>query len=105
MAKPPTPLFDEIDSLQESCNLSKLTTDQKKDYHQACQFLLCYQNNKMTFTAYRREIERLLQWCYFKANKSLKQLRRDDIDKYIKFCLKPLKSYPSGKLVCNPSIN
>ncbi len=89
----PTPLFDSIEVLEEQHELSRLTAAQNRDYQQARRFLLCYKDNKMTFTAYRRELERLLQWCNLKASKTLKQLRHDDLDRYIKFCQKPLKSW------------
>jgi len=95
----PTPLFDEVDTLKTRQPAAYLTATQNKDLLQADQFLLCYQNNKATFTAYRREVERLLQWCFLKENKTLKQLKRDDIDSYIKFCMKPLKSWIGVKKV------
>lgn len=95
----PSPLFDKVAVLQERLKLPQLTAAQNSDYKQACHFLLCYKDNQTTFTAYRREIERLLQWCYFKEGKTLKQLRRDDVDRYIRFCLKPLKSWIGLKKV------
>ena len=36
----------------------------KKDYIHAYNFLLSYRGSIDTFTAYRREIERLLQWTW-----------------------------------------
>jgi site-specific recombinase XerD len=95
----PSPLFDNIKYLKNQDQFPHLTDLQKRDAQKAKEFLLCYQNNEMTFVAYRREIERLLQWCYLKANKGLKELRRDDIDQYIKFCQKPLKSWIGLKKV------
>ena len=92
-SKLPKPLFDNVEALENRCNLPQLTTAQNRDYHQSCQFLLCYKNNSMTFTAYRREIERLLQWSHLIAKKTLKQLHSNDIDSYVKFCQKPLKSW------------
>lgn len=97
--KTPTPLFDSVDVLKTQTDLPNLTAAQNRDFQQARQFLLCYKNNSMTFVAYRREIEHLLQWCQLKANKTLKQLRRDDIDRYIQFCQKPLKSWIGVKKV------
>jgi len=91
--KTPTPLFDNVDALKNQTDWPHLTEAQNRDFGQARQFLLCYKDNAMTFVAYRREIERLLQWCHLKANKTLKQLRRDDIDQYVRFCQQPLKSW------------
>jgi len=95
----PIPLFDNIESLEDGSLPSGLSLTQKRDYHQARQFLLCYKDNSSTFVSYRREIEKFLQWVFVKANKSLKQLRRDDLDGYIKFCMKPPKSWIGLKKV------
>jgi site-specific recombinase XerD len=97
--KIPTPLFDNLDALKIQTSLSHLTDTQNRDFQQARQFLLCYKDNAMTFVAYRREIERLLQWCHLKSHKTLTQLRREDIDQYIRFCQKPLKSWIGLKKV------
>ena len=94
------PLFDLIDTVANKINyLDWLTPAQNKDYEQAVKFLRCYSNNDTTLNAYRREVERLLQWIMLKANKTLKQLAREDIDSYIKFCQKPSKSWISLKRV------
>ncbi len=97
--KTPIPLFDNVDNLSNQTKISRLTSTQNRDFQQARQFLLCYKDNAMTFVAYRREIERLLQWCHLKANKTIKELRRYDIDQYIRFCQKPLKSWIGLKKV------
>ncbi len=93
------PFFGDANSLQTTDILPNLTPTQNRDFQQACQFLLCYKNNKMTYNAYRREIERFMQWWFHRSRKSLKQLRRDDMDTYIKFCIKPLKSWVGLKKV------
>jgi site-specific recombinase XerD len=97
--KTPTPLFDNIEILKKKNECHQLTALQNKDFKKAREFLLSYQNNSMTFVAYRREIERLMQWCHLKTNKILKQLKRDDIDQYIRFCQKPSKSWIGLKKV------
>ncbi len=66
------------------------------DFTACASFLLCYQGSADTFKAYRREIERLFQWCL--AQKTLKQviaLTREDIQQYIKFIKDPPKSWCS----------
>ena len=93
------PLFDTLEIIQKNQAPAFLTTAQKRDYLQACRFLLCYQSIPATFNTYRREIERLLQWCQGKANKTLKQLHREDIEAYIKFCQNPPKAWISLKKV------
>ncbi len=95
----PCPLFDTIEAIQRLTAPAFLTDAQKCDYQQACRFLLSYKNISATFLTYRREIERLLQWCQCKADKTLKQLCREDMEAYIKFCQKPPKTWISLKKV------
>ncbi len=59
------------------------------DFLQAKTFLLNYLHVEATFNAYRREVERLLHWLWFVADKSLTELKRADIDIYIEFCQNP----------------
>lgn len=59
------------------------------DFIQAKSFLIAYNGNEATFNAYRREVERLLHWSWFIAKKSVKALKRADIETYIEFCQKP----------------
>ncbi len=81
--KAPLPLFDSLDFLDET----KLSNDQ--DVKHAYGFLQAYDGSKATFNAYRREVERLLQWSSHIANKSIRQLRRQDIEDYLHFCQDP----------------
>lgn len=91
----PTPLFDSlkfIDPKKSFQHLSELTLDKpyaSLDYSQAIQFLYSYRGSEATFNAYRREIERLLQWSWFILGKSIKALRRDDFESFIEFCQQP----------------
>lgn len=52
-----------------------------------------YNGSRGTFDSYRREVERLLHWCALVAKKSLKELKRNDIEAYIKFCQMPPRSW------------
>lgn len=101
MAEPkhPIPLFDTAASMMAARKLPQLTEVQNKDYQKACQFLVCYKDNAMTFNAYRREIERLLQWCFFRAQTTLSKISREDFEAYMKFCQNPLKSWIGLKKV------
>ena len=65
----------------------------KKDYVNAYNFLWCYRGSIDTFNAYRREIERLLQWAWLIAKKPLTKITKDLFEKYLQFCKKPLKSW------------
>ena len=59
------------------------------DYRHAAEFIYSYRGSTATFNVYRRELERLLQWCQHVALISLKQLKRQDIENYIYFCQHP----------------
>ena len=69
------------------------------NYLQARDFLLCYRGSEATFNAYRREVERLFQWCWFIRHAELKTLRRNDIEDYIQFCQNPPLNWISNKQV------
>ena len=84
-----------------------------KDYQAAIQFLTAYEGNRATFEAYRRELERFLQWAWLVAKKSLLVLSREDVEKFVQFCMKPPKSWiattqvtryleKEGKRISNP---
>lgn len=94
----PTPLFDTLTYLDiHNVKLPELDiampAEALRDYHHACFFLYSYRGSQMTFNAYRREIERLLQWCWFVANKSIKELTKFDFEVFLEFCQKPPKHW------------
>jgi site-specific recombinase XerD len=92
--KSPLPIFDTLEqiSLTETIIINNQYSN-NKDIIKAHGFLKSYSDSKGTFNAYRREIERLLHWCFIKAQKSLKELKREDIENFIKFCQNPPKSW------------
>lgn len=83
----------------------KPPTYAKKDYQIVLKFLYGYRGSTDTFSSYRRELERLIQWSWFVRNKSLLSLKRDDIEAFIEFCLNPpkrwitLKKYPRFRTI------
>ena len=90
------PIFDQAEYLEFNTALPlhlKAYQDFEKDYLGSHAFLYAYKDNKATFNAYRREVERLLHWSWQKAQKSIFELRRPEIESYIKFCQKPPKSW------------
>ncbi|MCP4476173.1 MAG: tyrosine-type recombinase/integrase [Gammaproteobacteria bacterium] len=92
----PKPLFDSLDYFDDSpCDHAI----HPADYRAAIDFLRTYRGSQATFNAYRREIERLLQWCSHITNKSLHQLRRKEIEEYIAFCQAPPTSWIGVKKV------
>ncbi|HLB42451.1 MAG TPA: site-specific integrase [Gammaproteobacteria bacterium] len=85
----PTPLFDTLENIENTNIFSSITDNQLQDYQQTTAFLKSYKGSIGTFNAYRREVERLLHWSWLVANKSIKELRRLDIDSYLSFCQSP----------------
>ncbi len=88
MSQIPQPLFDTMEYLTQN-EVSTIPAHGKKDYTLAKEFLYSYRGSAATFSAYRREIERLLQWAWFVEKKNLKDLRRADMERYIEFCKMP----------------
>ena len=70
-----------------------------KDYQVALNFLYNYRGSHDTFGSYRRDIERLLQWSWFVRNQSFLTHKREDIEAFVEFCLKPPKRWISTKNV------
>ena len=75
----PVPLFDGLQAiLKHEDYQPKLNKVFQQDYNHAKNFLLSYRGSIDTFNSYRRDIERFLQWCFFKINKTLKQIKRTE---------------------------
>jgi site-specific recombinase XerD len=103
--KPPVPFFD---TLQEMPNpfrhrvqsVAHLQLDQEpshavEDYQLASEFLYSYRGSPDTFSTYRREIEHFLHWSWLVGGKSLRDVRREDIEAYVEFARKPPLSWIS----------
>lgn len=88
----PEPFIDRVAQLNPSY-LSTVPTFAASDFPSILDFLQQYAGNKSTFEAYRREIERLIQWAWRVEEKSLLTLKRQDIENYLAFCLKPPKAW------------
>lgn len=102
----PVPLFDSLEqvsnpaqAMQENLSNTTLPAFAEDDFSQACSFLHSYRGSDETFKAYRREVERLLQWAWFVQQKSLKDLRRADIEVFLAFCQKPPQQWIGTKHV------
>ncbi|RDI48865.1 tyrosine-type recombinase/integrase [Aquicella lusitana] len=106
----PIPLFDALEHLDASFDIqlphvkSQLpdgisVNDVISDYKQAHSFLHAYRGSAETFKSYRREIERLLQWSWFMRTKTLKELRRSDMEAFLEFCQSPPKAWIGVKHV------
>ncbi len=83
----PLALFDSIENITAGNDYSYLKgIYDLDDIKIATKFLKSYKGSQGTFNSYRREIERLIHWCALITNKSLKALKRDDIENFIYFC-------------------
>ncbi len=109
----PKPLFDTLENINNACSAINLICFKRNDYQYALSFLKSYKGSRGTFNSYRREVERLMHWSWLIANKSIKDLRRSDIETYLAFCQKPPISWigttkfsrfieKDGERICNP---
>lgn len=94
------PIFDTIRYLHKNHeNVILPDVCFQKDFNYTLSFLKSYTGSQGTFNSYRRETERLLQWVWLIKNSTLDQLKREDIEQYIRFCQNPPKSWISLKKV------
>lgn len=94
------PLFDNINYLHK--NLENMVIPNPRfqlDCYHTLNFLKSYNGSQGTFNSYRRETERLLQWTWHIKNKTLPDLKRDDIEQFIRFCQNPPRQWISLKKV------
>jgi site-specific recombinase XerD len=112
------PLFGNIKDFNESSVAVKNHLIAMKnevilsEYELSKRFLQSYIYSSDTFKSYRREVERLLQWCWFEKQMTLKDLGRNSFEDYLNFAFKPpfdwiaTKSYPRFSYkndVCMPN--
>ncbi len=95
------PIFDSLDFIKSQALLPVYQDfpEAQADFKQAQAFLLSYQGNAATFQTYRREVERLLQWAWLIAQKSVRTLGRTEIEAYLAFCQNPPRSWIGLKKV------
>ncbi len=68
-----------------------------RDLEWTLKFLFSYNSNAATFRSYRKELERLLHWCWQVKQESVLKLKREDIEDFIRFCKKPPKAWIGSK--------
>ena len=100
--KAPLPYFDTLEAMpnpfkEPVSTLDHLLDDPPpeavQDYQYASEFIYSYRGSPDTFSAYRREIEHFLHWCWLIAQKPIKQIARNDIESYISFSRQPPPSW------------
>lgn len=90
MSSRPLPLFDSLQHIHKNADYVVLPDVKfKTDYHYVLQFLKSYTGSLGTFNSYRREVERLLQWSWLIQKKGLPELKRVDIEQFIRFSQNP----------------
>lgn len=101
---PPTPILDDLESIGNPFKRSDFDTKSffetektvkgsKLDYEYSLKFLYSYNGSKATFNAYRRELERFLQWCWRIEKRSAMVIQREDIEDYVRFCIDPPQAW------------
>ncbi|MDP3269492.1 MAG: tyrosine-type recombinase/integrase [Legionella sp.] len=94
------PIFDNLNQLHKNHEHAILPDPKfQSDFMYTLNFLKSYTGSQGTFNSYRREAERILQWSWLIKNKTIAELKRDDIEQYIHFCQNPPKSWISLKKV------
>jgi len=81
------PIFDDLHHLIEQKEGPEWVN--AGDYRIARDFLLSYRGSVDTFNAYRREVERLMQWCTWVQQKTFSELTRADLEVFIDFSRQP----------------
>jgi site-specific recombinase XerD len=94
----PIPIFDTLENLIDN-KTSLPGYVIKEDFDIAREFLLAYRGSSDTFNSYRRECEKLLQWLYLVARKSLKEVDRTDVENFIRYCQRPPVKWIATKVV------
>jgi site-specific recombinase XerD len=98
--KSPLPMFDSLKYIDKAIvKKSQYIKVLDEDFYHALAFLKCYKGSIGTFNSYRREVERVMQWSHHIANISLQQIKRTNIEEYIKFCQNPPKPWIGIKKV------
>ncbi|CAA0119387.1 Tyrosine recombinase XerC [BD1-7 clade bacterium] len=64
-------------------------TGAELDLECALKFLYSYSGSSGTYNSYRRELERLMQWAWLINKTTIIQLKREDIEAFVRFCIEP----------------
>jgi site-specific recombinase XerD len=94
------PLFDNLNHLHK--NMAHVVLPHPRflpDFTFTLNFLKSYTGSVGTFNSYRREAERLLQWCWHIKKLTLPELKREHIEQFVHFCQNPSTNWISLKKV------
>lgn len=107
-SKAPTPIIDNLkfigNPFKQQLFSSAVFTDDTIadadiDLEYSLKFLYSYNGSTATYNSYRREVERLLQWCWRIEQVSLLALKREHIEDFMRFCVNPPKAWIGKKNV------
>ena len=94
MSTQPLALFDSLTHLSKNMDNAVLPSPHfQQDFIHTLDFLKSYTGSLGTFNSYRREAERLLQWCWLIKKKTLSEIKREDIEQFVRFCQNPLPTW------------
>lgn len=109
MKPAPLPLIDTLDEIYNPLSYTRRTLKSYPsleavdgafdDLVHTVGFLLAYNGSTATFNSYRRETERLLQWCWLVRKTSLTEITRQDLESYVRFCQNPPAAWVGSKQV------
>lgn len=95
----PSPILDSLSEMDNPFKQSRFSADSffrdkptagaEIDYEYALKFIYSYKGSTATFNAYRRELERLLQWSWHIETQSVLLHKREHIEDFVQFCLNP----------------
>lgn len=104
----PLPLFDTLEQMQNPWQHPPDLPPHSKtawpdhavqDFRRCAEFLYSYRGSADTFSSYRRELEHFLQWLFWVADKPLRQVERQDVERYIEFARRPPDAWIGDKHV------
>lgn len=95
----PKPIFDTLENTHLLHKNSEVESKFNADYQRSIHFLYNYRGSEPTFNAYRREVERLLQWSWHVKGSTINTLKREDIESFIEFCQSPPSNWVGTKTV------
>ncbi len=105
----PKALFDTLEAMPnpfketlarpEALLNASLPADAGQDFQYASEFIYSYRGSADTFSTYRREIEHFCQWLWLVAEKSIRQVTREDIERYVAFARQPPAAWVGRKNV------
>lgn len=101
MRRVPLACFDTLKHIDSIVAPEYLTTAQRNDFGMAKSFLQAYPGSLGTFNSYRRDVERLLHWTWHIAGEILEELKREDIEAFVRNYRRPgsaPRKHPDSRL-------